>query len=135
MNEMYSMTIVIHFIATMAFLGISAANILLLWGAKDIRSYALRVRVFMPMSTIAIFLLIFTGAVLMAAKHLDFTVENIIMIVFSVILIVLEAKRYSLLKHANISLDDILEIYRAKAMKILAFELIGTMAIAAWMML
>jgi len=135
MNEMYSMTIVIHFIATMAFLGISTANILLLWGAKDIRGYALRMRIFMPMSTVAIFLLIFTGMVLMAAKHLDFTVENIAMIIFSVVLTALEIRRYSLLKHANISLDNILEIYRAKAMRILVFELFATVAISAWMML
>jgi hypothetical protein len=119
----------------MAFLGISTANILLLWGAKDIRGYALRMRIFMPMSTVAIFLLIFTGMVLMAAKHLDFTVENIAMIIFSVVLTALEIRRYSLLKHANISLDNILEIYRAKAMRILVFELFATVAISAWMML
>ncbi len=134
MNEMYTMTIVIHLWGTMAFLGVLAINMLLVYAAQDIRIYARRMRVFMPISASLIALLLFTGAIMMAAKHLSFTIENIVMIVFGVLLIVLELKRYLALKHADLSRENILEIYKTKAMKILAFEFIWSAAISVWMM-
>jgi len=135
MNEMYMMTIVIHLWGTVAFLGVLAINIALLYLAKEIRVYALRMRIFMPVSASLISLLIFTGAVMMAAKHLHFTVENIVMIIFAVVLIALELKRYLTLKHADLSLNDALQTYKTKAMKILAFELLWSVAISVWMLL
>ncbi len=134
MNEMYTMTIVIHLWGTFAFLGVLAINMLLLYAARDIRIYARRMRIFMPISASLIALLLFTGAIMMAAKHLSFTIENIVMIVFGVLLIILELKRYLALKHADLSLENILEIYKTKAMKILAFEFIWSVVISVWMM-
>ena len=134
MNEMYTMTIVIHLWGTIAFLAVLAFNMALLYVAADIRAYAKRMRIFMPISASLIALLLFTGAIMMAAKHLSFTIENIVMIVFGVLLIVLELKRYLTLKHADLSLANILPTYKTKAMKILAFELVWSIAITVWMM-
>ena len=134
MNEMYTMTIVIHLWGTIAFLAVLAFNMAQLYVAEDIRVYAKRMRIFMPVSASLIALLLFTGAIMMAAKHLSFTIENIVMIVFGVLLIVLELKRYLSLKHADLSQENILATYKAKAMKILAFELIWSVAITVWMM-
>ena len=46
-------------------------------------------------------MVIFTGVIMMAAKHLDFTIENIAMILFAMILIYLELKRSLGLKNLN----------------------------------
>ena len=134
MNEMYTMTIVIHLWGTFAFLAVLAFNMAQLYTAADIRSYAKRMRIFMPISASLIALLLFTGAIMMAAKHLSFTIENIVMIVFGVLLIVLEFKRYLSLKHADLSQENILATYKTKAMKILTFELVWSVAITVWMM-
>ncbi len=135
MNEMYTMTIVIHLWGTFAFLAVLAFNIAQIYLAADIRVYAKQMRIFMPISASLISLLIFTGAIMMAAKHLSFTIENIVMILFSVLLIVLELKRYLSLKHADLSQENILENYKSKALKFLGFEMLWSVAITVWMMI
>ena len=135
MNEMYTMTIVIHMWGTFAFLGVLLAAMLQLATAQDIRIYARHMRIFMPISASLIALLLFTGAVMMAAKHLNFTIENIVMIIFGIMLIALELKRYLSLKHVDLSKDNAFALYKNKAMRILGFELVWSVAITVWMMI
>ncbi len=135
MNEMYDMSIVTHNLGVMGILAVILVNLVMLFGAREIRSYAKRVRIFMPMSATMIAVILFTGVVMMAAKHLDFSIENIIMILFGVALIFLELTRYKKLKHLDISKEDALTTYKALGLKILYVEFFVTLAISAWMLL
>ncbi|MDY0121980.1 MAG: hypothetical protein RBR54_08540 [Sulfurimonas sp.] len=133
MNEMYAMGIVTHNIGVMGMLAVILINFLMLVGAQDIRRYAKRMRIFMPIGAGLIATILFTGAVMMAAKHLHFTFENSVMTVFGVLLIILEAKRYKKLKYINMNEPNPLERYKAIAYKILSIEFFGSLLITVWM--
>ncbi len=135
MNEMYDMSIVTHNMGVMGILAVILVNLVMLLGAQDIHRYAKRVRIFMPMSATMIAVILFTGIVMMAAKHLNFSVENIIMIIFGIALIFLELTRYKKLKHLDISKEDALQTYRLIGLRILNVEFFVTLAISAWMLI
>jgi len=135
MNEMYDMSIVTHNMGVMGILAVILVNLVMLLGAQDIRRYAKRVRIFMPMSATMIAVILFTGIVMMAAKHLNFSVENVIMIIFGVALIFLELTRYKKLKHLDISKEDALQTYKSIGLKILNIEFFVTLLISAWMLI
>ena len=101
MNEMYDMSIVTHNYGVIGILGMIFINILMLVRATDINKYTRAVTLFTPIAMTAIGAVIFTGIIMMAAKHLDFTIENIVMIIFAVVLIVLENKRSKKLHTLN----------------------------------
>ena len=134
MNEMYTMTLGIHSLGAVFVFGTIVLNLLMLNIAKDLKSYKRLMSIFlMPLSATMIALAIFTGVVMMAAKHLDFTIENIVMILISLALIVLEAKRGKYLKYMPLKQEDGLNIYRAFGSKILYIELALVAAISIWM--
>lgn len=133
MNEMYAMGIVTHNLGVMGMLAVILINFLMLVGAQDIRRYAKRMRIFMPIGAGLIATILFTGAVMMAAKHLSFSFENIVMIVFGILLIILEAKRYKKLKYINMNEPNPLERYKAIAYRILSIEFFGSLLITVWM--
>jgi hypothetical protein len=135
MNEMYDMSIVTHNFGVIGLLAVILVNLLLLLGAQDIHRYAKKVRIFMPMSVTMIAVILFSGTVMMAAKHLAFSVENIIMILFGVSLIFLELTRYKKLKHLDISKNDALQTYKSLGLKILNIEFFVTLTISAWMLI
>jgi hypothetical protein len=135
MNEMYDMSIVTHNMGVMGILAVILVNLVMLLSSQDIRRYAKRVRIFMPMSATMIAVILFTGIVMMAAKHLHFTVENIIMIIFGIALIFLELTRYKKLKHLDISKEDALQTYKSIGLKILNIEFFVTLLISAWMLI
>ncbi|MBU0719836.1 hypothetical protein KJ877_00695 [bacterium] len=133
MNEMYDMSIVTHNFGVMGILGVILVNIVMLLRAQNIRIYAKKMRVFMPIGATMIAVILFTGSVMMAAKHLSFTVENIIMIVFGTLMIFFEITRYKKLKHLDLSEENHLQNYKSAAMRILQFEFFVTLAISVWM--
>ncbi|MEA1919884.1 MAG: hypothetical protein U9N52_08600 [Campylobacterota bacterium] len=133
MNEMYTMSVDIHMMGVVMMMAVILGNLLHVTMADDIRIYAKKMRQIMPIISSLMFLLLFTGTVMMAAKHLDFTIENIIMIVFNIFLIILETKRYMSLKHCNPNKENVFENYKIKATKILWIELLGTLVISIWM--
>jgi phosphoglycerol transferase MdoB-like AlkP superfamily enzyme len=135
MEEMYSLSIDIHWWGVLGLLAVIGWNLFWLLRSGNIIRYARRMRIAMPVSASLIALLIFTGAVMMAAKHLSFTTENVVMIVFSIALIVMEAKRYKLLKRSNIEKHSALQNYKTKGFKILGTELLLTLLITGWMLL
>ena len=135
MNEMYDMSIVTHYYSVIGMLVVIFINFMMLRGATDIKVYQKSNSIFMPMGLMALGFVIFTGVVMMAAKHLDFTVENIIMIVFSVIFIVLESRRSKLLKRLNKQREDALETYKKDVYKIFIYELVLVVTISAWMLI
>ncbi len=133
MNEMYDMSIVTHNYGVMSVLAVILINLFMLLRAKDISRYIRAVRIFMPIGGTAIGVIVFTGVVMMAAKHLDFTMANIAMIIFAVILIYLEVKRSSRLKYINKKEDGAFAKYKSFAVKVLALEVIVTLSISFWM--
>ncbi len=135
MNEMYDLSIGIHDFGVFVYIAMVAVNMVLLVTAQEIRIYAKRMRILMPVSASMIAVMIFTGAIMMAAKHLDFTVENIVMILFSVMLIVLEAKRYKRLKRTDPESVAAFGEYKRYALKLMGIVLGGSVFIAAWMLL
>ncbi|MCK4737917.1 MAG: hypothetical protein KAT10_05085 [Sulfurimonas sp.] len=133
MNEMYDMSIVAHNYGVMSVLVVILINMFMLLRAKDISKYMRFVSIFTPIGSTTIGLIIFTGVIMMAAKHLDFTIANIAMIIFAVILIFLEVKRTSKLKYLNKKEKGILKKYKSFAFKILALEVFVTLSISFWM--
>jgi hypothetical protein len=134
MNEMYSMGLSIHSIGAVGLLGVVFINILALMNANELAKYRrLMSIVLMPLSSMAIGIALFTGMVMMAAKHLDFTLENIVMIIIGVVLIILEAKRAKMLRYLNSKKERALEAYKPFGLKILYVEFILITLISLWM--
>jgi hypothetical protein len=134
MNEMYSMGLSIHSYGAVALLGVIFLNIIFLLRAKELIKYKRMMSVFlMPFNATIIGLAIFTGVIMMAAKHLDFTIENIVMIFISIALIVLEAKRSKTLKYLRQDREDAIALYRPFGLRILYIEFLLVLFISIWM--
>ena len=135
MNEMYDMSIVTHNYGVIGILLAVFINLVMLYNANEIKKYKREMRIFTPISSLGIGIILFTGVVMMAAKHLNFTIENIVMIVFATLFILLEAKRAKTLKYLDPKAEGALETFRAFALKILLAEIFLTLSIAFWMWL
>ena len=134
MNEMYNMGLSIHTVGGIALLGVIFLNIFFLRFAKNLKKYKRLMSIFLlPLTASVLGLEIFTGVIMMAAKHLDFTIANIVMIAVSVLLIVLEAKRAKSLKYMNPNKDGSLEAYKNYGIKFLYIELAWVLVIFLWM--
>lgn len=135
MEAMYTTALNIHYFGVIVLMGVVVFNIVMLALSHHLIRYAKRMRIVMPISGSLIALILFTGAVMMAAKHLEFTFANVTMIVIAIIMIILEAKRYKTLKRkTDITQEGAFELYKKKAFRFLGIEmgLLGTMTI--WMM-
>lgn len=130
---MYDMSIVTHNYGVMSVLAVILTNLFMLLRAKELSRYIRAASIFMPIGGTAIGVVVFTGVVMMAAKHLDFTMANIAMIIFAVILIYLEVKRASRLKYINKKEEGAFTKYKSFAVKVLALETVVTLSISFWM--
>ncbi len=130
---MYDMSIVTHNYGVAFVLSAILANFFFLYRAKDMKKYKRTMRLFNPIAGTVIGFVIFTGVVMMAAKHLDFTIENIVMILFAISLIVLEAKRASKLKWSDPRVENALQNYKIYVKKIFLLETVLILSISTWM--
>jgi len=136
MEALYSAGLEIHFVGIVVVFAVVLFNGVMLALSQQVVRYAKRLRIVMPISLSLIIITIFTGIVMMAAKHLHFTFANIAMIVVSVIFIMLEIKRYKILKYqTNIKEENAFLEYKRKAFRILGFEVILLTLMSAWMLL
>ncbi|QFR44009.1 hypothetical protein FJR47_08790 [Sulfurimonas xiamenensis] len=133
MNEMYDMSIVTHNYSVITVLGVIFINVLILLSMKNLTKYTRTMSLFTPIVGTVIVAIIFTGVVMMAAKHLDFTAENIIMILLAVILIYLEFKRSIKLKYLKKKENNAFENYKSYALKIFSLEIFLVLSISVWM--
>ncbi len=133
MNEMYDMSIVTHNFGVMGILAVIFINVMMLLGAKELNAYRRKMMLFTPIGSTMLGVVLFTGVVMMAAKHLEFTIENIVMILIGIVLIILEARRMKKLKYLNSKDEGVLEKYKNEAMRILQIEVVLVLAISAWM--
>ena len=135
MEDMYSMSIVIHYYGVLGILVVIFINNLMLKKAQNITDYKRQMSLYTPVGSIAIGVVIFTGVVMMAAKHLDFTVENILMIFFSIAIIYLEVKRAKGLKYIDAREENALEKFKVYGAGLLMMELVLTLSISIWMLI
>ena len=133
MNEMYNMGIVTHNYSVIGILGTIFINIFMLIRATDINKYTRAMTLFMPIGMTVLGAVLFTGIVMMAAKHLDFTIENIVMIIFAIALIVLENRRSKKLHTLNKKQANALKLHKADAYKIFKVEVLMVLTISIWM--
>jgi hypothetical protein len=136
MNEMYTMGLSIHSIGTALLLGVMLLNLLVLKKSTSLVKYKRVKSIFLlPLTITVLGTALFTGVIMMAAKHLDFTIPNIAMIIISIVIIFLEAKRNKALKYINASKSRALEAYQGFATKLLVLEIVLTLSVALWMWL
>jgi len=133
MNEMYSMSLELHSWSVMILLIALVAALVQLQGAKDRQTYSRKMRIQSPVIIMVILAPIFTGVIMMAAKHLEFSVPNIVMIILSIVLIYFEAKRSKPLRYESITQEGAYEKYRKKATNILVGEIAIIILISIWM--
>lgn len=134
MEQMYSMGVTIHSIGIVVLIAAMVANLLVLDLAKDIEKYKrLRSIVLLPLNSMLVAAAIFTGSIMMAAKHLDFTLENIIMIAVSIFLIMEEVGRSRALKHVSNGNPAEFISYKQLASKVVYVELFLVILISFWM--
>ena len=135
MNEMYNMSLSIHWVSVFLLLAIFAASLWQLERANDVMVYLKKMRIQSPLIMMAMFVPIFTGIVMMAAKHLAFTIPNIVMILLSIILIYFELKRSKPLKFTTIIEEGVFDKYKKDAKMILVGEIALIVLISIWMYL
>jgi len=135
MEAMYKTGLNIHYFGVIVLMGVVVFNIVMLSLSHHIIRYAKRMRIVMPISGSLIALILFTGAVMMAAKHLEFTLANIAMIVIAIVMIILEAKRYKTLKRrTDITQEGAFSEYKQKAFRFLGIEMALLVSMSVWMM-
>jgi 4-amino-4-deoxy-L-arabinose transferase-like glycosyltransferase len=135
MEAMYTTGLNIHYFGVIVLMGVVVFNIVMLSLSHHIIRYSKRMRIVMPISGSLIALILFTGAVMMAAKHLHFTFANMAMIVIAIVMIILEAKRYKTLKRrTDITQEGAFLHYKKKAFRFLGIEMSLLIAITLWMM-
>ena len=135
MEALYTAGLEIHFVGVVVLLAVVIFNIMMLALSHQIIRYAKRLRIVMPISSSLITVTIFTGIVMMAAKHLNFSLANIAMMGLSALFIVLEVKRYKILKHeTDIKQENAFAQYKQKAFRFLGIEMALLVAMSAWML-
>jgi hypothetical protein len=132
---MYITSMQLHFGLILVWMGVIAFNAAMVQFAVQAPEYVRRARIVMPFSVMAIAAMAFTGTIMMAAKHLEFTLENLAMIFVTVLLIILEARRYKTLRRLRTKLGDALALYRPYALKVLAAEFALTLFMTVWMLM
>ena len=136
MNEMYSMGLSLHSYGAVAILAVIFLNLFMLISSQDLKKYKRVMSIFLtPLSATVLGYGIFTGVIMMAAKQLDFTIENIAMILISIIFIVLEVKRLKSLKYLSVTKERAFDAYKPLARTILQIEFAMVLLISIWMWL
>lgn len=135
MEAMYTMGLEIHYFGVIMLVGVVVFNIIMLSLSKQVIQYAKRMRIVMPISASLITLVLFTGMVMMAAKHLQFTFANSAMIIIGIVMIILEVRRYGTLKHhTDITQEGAFADYKHKAFRLLGIEAALLLLMSVWMM-
>jgi len=134
MNEMYNMGLDLHSWSAVAILAMIFLNLFVLISSKDLQKYKRVHSLYLtPLGMTLIGSVLFTGVVMMAAKHLDFTLENIAMIIIGIVLIVLEAKRLKALKYLNAKKEKAFDAYKPFARTLLQIEFVLVLLMSLWM--
>ena len=133
---MYSMGLSIHSVSGMAMIAMIFINLFLLISKNDLKEYKrLHSVILWPLTFSVYGVMIFTGIIMMAAKHLDFTFANVVMILISIIYIVLEIKRVKSLKYLSDTKEHAFNAYKPIARTILQVEFLLVLGLSLGMWL
>ena len=135
MNYMYDMSLTLHSWSVLILLAVFVASLIQLQRADALLPYLKKMRIQTPVIMMVMFAPIFTGIVMMAAKHLNFTIPNIVMIVLSITIIYFEIKRSKPLRFESIAEEGAFEKYKVGAKNILVGEIAIIILISIWMYL
>ncbi|UCN00001.1 hypothetical protein LCX93_10795 [Sulfurimonas sp. SWIR-19] len=134
MNEMYNMGLSLHSWSAVAILVMIFINLFFLISSQELSKYKRVNTLYLtPLTMTILGSLLFTGIVMMAAKHLHFSIENIAMILLGVVLIVLETKRLKALKYLNTKKEHAFNAYKPFARTILQAEFVLVLLMSLWM--
>ncbi len=134
MNEMYNMALSLHNWSAVAVLVMIFINLYILISAKELAKYKKVNSLYLvPLEITVLGTLLFTGVVMMAAKHLHFSIENVMMIILGVVLLILEAKRLKALKYLSTKKEHALEVYKPFSRTILQVEFGLVLLMSLWM--
>ncbi len=134
MNEMYNMGLSLHSWSAVAVLVMIFLNLFVLMSSNDLKKYKKVNSLYLtPLEITLLGSLLFTGIIMMAAKHLNFTIENIVMIIIGVVLIVLESKRLKALQYLSTKKEHALAAYKPFARTILQAEFVLVLLMSLWM--
>ena len=129
------MSIVTHNFSVLVVLAVIGINFYKIYRADHVQTYRKFNMLFNPVGATILGSVIFTGIIMMAAKHLDFTFANVIMIIFSIVLIVLEAKRSKALRYVMNNDFEAFLVYKKYSQKILLSEFLISLVIYIGMVL
>lgn len=140
MDAMYTLGLSIHSVTTVCYLLMIILNIVVLYKFEDDHRYKRVNAIFLaPFTFMILSFVLFTGVIMMAAKHLDFTIQNSAMVLLSVVIVYFEIKRAKALRFVQADDDDIEEMifeeYKAVFLRTLFIEFFGVLFIALWMWL
>jgi hypothetical protein len=135
MNEMYNMSIVAHYYSVVAVFLSILLNFTMIILADDIEKHKRFVTLYNPIGGTFMGGIIFTGVVMMAAKHLDFTIENILMILIAIYMIWLDTRRNKALKIIKTDYHSSFQFYRFYAMRMLLTQILLLVAMSIWMLI
>ena len=134
MNEMYNMSIVAHYYSVVAVFLSILLNFTMIILADDIEKHKRFVTLYNPIGGTFMGGIIFTGVVMMAAKHLDFTIENILMILIAIYMLWLDTRRNKALKIIKTDYHSSFQFYRFYAMRMLLTQILLLVAMSIWML-
>jgi hypothetical protein len=131
MEEMYSLGLSIHSYFVYALLFGYALHVTVIYKSKELKKFR-RVRTLFlaPLNSVLLGVILFTGVVMMAAKHLDFTLANIAMIVVSLLLIVLEVRMTKMLRYVQ---ESDFASYKTTVLKTVTIEVLVVILLSIWM--
>ncbi|MBN2817158.1 MAG: hypothetical protein JXQ67_10780 [Campylobacterales bacterium] len=136
MNEMYTMGLSLHSFGAIGILVAIFVNLFVLISYTELKKYKRHNSIiYWPLTFTILSAVIFTGVIMMAAKHLEFSVANIAMIIVSFILIVIEAKRIKTLKYLSEEKEHAFSAYKPIARTMLQIEFALVLIISIWMWL
>ena len=134
MEAMYTLGLSIHSITTALFLAVLLLNFVLLYRFEDVVRYKRLNSVVMTPLTLMIYsFVVFTGVLMMAAKRLDFSVPNSVMVVLSVVVLLVEIQRIKTLRFIDPKQRDSFVNYKGVFMKMIGLEIVATLFISLWM--
>lgn len=136
MNEMYSMGLSIHSVTVIVMIAVIFMNLFLLISKNDLKEYKkLHSVVLWPLTFTTYGVIVFTGIIMMAAKHLDFNFANVVMILISIVYILLEVKRVKSLKYLSDTKEHAFNAYKPIARTILQVEflLVLLLSLGMWL--
>jgi len=132
MEYMYNYSITAHLYSIYGMIAVILFNLFFTYKITELPKLRRFMLIFTPMGSVMLAGAIFTGIIMMAAKHLEFTLANIVMIVLSIFIIILEAKRSKSLRFTTTAT---LQTYKTTAYKLLGIELGAIIAVVIFVIM